>query len=121
MSRTLAEVFADDPPVDPLAPARAFVADAEAALLAARRALVVAALEVAGGNRARAAPLLRVSERTLHRWIGELALGERLDALARERGWAAAPGRAANALRGRMGRRGRGGSGGQPGRAATVA
>jgi len=78
------------------------VVAAEAALVEARRALVVAALEVARGNRARAAPLLQVSERTLHRWIGELGLGARLDGLARERGWADAPGKAANALRGRL-------------------
>jgi len=89
-------------PPDPLASHHAAVHAAAAAHLDARRALVIAALELTHGNRSRAAPLLRVTERTLHRWILDLDLSERLDALAVERGWVDASGPAARALRGRL-------------------
>lgn len=101
-------------PPDPLAPQRAAVAAAEADLRASRVALLIAALEIASGNRERAAPLLGVTSRTLHRWIVELDLVDELDALARDRGWAAGQGGAARALRSRMGRR-------AAGRSASVA
>lgn len=90
---------------DPLAPRRAAVAAAEAALRDARAALLTAALELASGNRERAAPLLRVTSRTLHRWVVEFGLAVRLDALALERGWAVGQEPAARALRSRMRRR----------------
>ncbi len=81
--------------------ATARLAAAEARVLDARRALVLAALRAHRGNRTLAAAELGVSRREVQRVIVALRLVEQLDAIAVEEGWLVGASEATAALRGK--------------------